>query len=329
MDMRIKRADLHVHSRCSPDVANVHTLSPRALYERALANPDPQRRMDFFALTDHDTMCGYEELWRQLPEADRELLIPAVEHTLRDPLIGFSIHVNMYFLHPDQYARLKRQVEILDDLLAFCSEEGIFAQYNHPTWWEEKEYGRGEVDLAVVSRVADRFAVLELNGGRMNRLNLITAGMAQEKGKFLTATTDTHTGGVGEAFTSAPGQTARQFIANIWSGRGAPCMLSMTYRGLVRSAHGIIDEVLDQIASTGVNRRAMASGNPALESLAETLLNSHLVRRQGPAREAVRVLLKQLAKPAIWRWLGHQRRLERRVLASQLGQFLGYADLQA
>ena len=97
----LRKADLHLHSNVSHDVPDLESLSPRALFEMALGNPDPSRRMDYFTLTDHDTMDGYRRLIRELPEADRRLVIPGVEHTLRDPDLALGDRVNLAYAGTD------------------------------------------------------------------------------------------------------------------------------------------------------------------------------------------------------------------------------------
>jgi predicted metal-dependent phosphoesterase TrpH len=56
-----KKADLHLHSNVSHDVLNLPELSPRALYDKAVAGG-----MGFFTLTDHGTMRGVEKLRKEL-----------------------------------------------------------------------------------------------------------------------------------------------------------------------------------------------------------------------------------------------------------------------
>jgi predicted metal-dependent phosphoesterase TrpH len=315
------RADLHAHSCFSYDVPNLTSLSPRVLFETALGNPDPQFRMDYFCLTDHDTMAGYEDLVGQLPEADRDLVIPAVEHTLRDPHIGFTIHVNLYFIDPDTYARLLGQVTTLDDLLVFCDEHGVMYQYNHPTWWEEDEYRAGMVDFAQVPEIAQRFPVLELNAGRTASANLITMRLAREMGKALTSNSDSHSGHIGSAHNLAPGRTAHEFVRNIWAGRGDTSTSVLTYEGLLGIVHSLIDGVMDQ-EKVHLDRQAVNAGMPHLQMVLAWVLNSQLLRRHPLVRNSVKVMLKQVSPPLIRRKFGFEKDLERGLAESSLGAYL-------
>jgi predicted metal-dependent phosphoesterase TrpH len=318
MPHRLRRADLHAHSSRSGDVAGLPSLSPRALFERTLGHPDPRQRMDWFVLTDHDTMAGWEDLERTLPEADRRLLIPAVEHTLCDPTIGFSIHVNLYLLDPDRHAELRRRVRTLDDLLDFCAAHRILAQYNHPTWFEKDEFAAGRVNLAKVPAIADRFDVLEMNGGRSAALNWVTWELAREKAKAVTASSDSHTGDIGAAWTAAAGDTPAEWLGNVWAGRSAHHCFDMTFNDLVSAAQSIIDLLLQPGHEGCVSREAMAAGSPRIERAAARMLGSSFVRRHASTRTTLRFLLRGLARPVIHRHLEHERRLERAIIASEL-----------
>jgi predicted metal-dependent phosphoesterase TrpH len=322
MSFSRRKADLHVHSSYSFDVPDLPTLRPRALYEAALGHPDPDRRMDYFALTDHDTMEGYEALMRQLPEADRALVIPGVEHTLYDPTLGFTVHVNLYGLDPDLYALLKRRVNNLDDLLAFARENALFCQYNHPTWWERAELRRGEVDFARVPDIAARFEVLELNASRTPLQNLITAGLADELNLPLTASSDTHTGHIGRACTEAVADSQAEFLRAIWAGEGVTHLANLSQASLVGEAHGLIDAYLDRSAGSTAPRGIRSQTQARLESAAARLVRSRWVRNNPSARESLRTLLKRASWP-IMRWVMlYEERLDRRLAGSALRDYL-------
>jgi predicted metal-dependent phosphoesterase TrpH len=317
METTRRKADLHVHSNVSYDVPDLPFLAPRALFERALG----ERGMDYFTLTDHDTMDGYAQLVAQLGEADRRLVIPGVEHTLLDPHIGFSIHVNLFQLDPDTYARLRGEVVTLEDLIWFCEEEGILAQYNHPTWFEHAELRRGQVELAKVAFIAECFDVLEFNAGRPARLNETTAALARVMGKVLTANSDTHSGDIGLAYNLAAGETAAAFLHNIWAGSGERVTSSMTYRGMVGVVHHLIDRVLDDRDGLLLVKSMLVDQNPVVQALALRLLNSRWLREVAVARETSRHLLKQVGRAMVLSWLVQERSLERAIGDSPLAAY--------
>lgn len=307
---RLRQADLHLHSNVSCDVPGVARLSPRALFEKALGD----RRLDYFTLTDHDTMAGWEKLVRELPEADRDLVIPAVEHTLRDPALGFTIHVNLYQLDPDQYAGIQREVVTLDDLFDYCVPRGIFMQYNHPTWFEPAEWRTGRVDFGKVRSLATRFQVIELNAGRPERLNEATLSLAYQLDRVLTSNSDSHSGDVGLSRNYAPGDCARDFLANIWLGRGTVSPSDMTYDGMLAVVYELIDSVLDERGERIIGDNVLHHQHRLVGLFVRRLVHSRHLRR-GPTRAVVRQLLRQASRPVISRWLDREHELARRLAA--------------
>lgn len=322
MSITARRADLHVHSSWSHDVPDLAHYAPRALFERAMTHPDPSRRMDYFTLTDHETMGGCEELLRQLPEPDRRLVIPGVEHALLDPQIGFSIHANLFGLDPDRYAELRRRVRTLPELAEFCRARGILMQYNHPTWWERHELRAGRVALWKVAEAAEHFDVLELNAGRTELLNRVTESLARAKGKALACGSDTHTGEVGKAHTLAPGEDAASFLASVWSGHGIPVRGDINGEALLTEVHDVIDHLFDHRRGILVKANPPDARNRRLEKIAHRVLRSDTIMGNPVTREPLRALLKQAARPVVWGVMARERRLEKRLMASPLAGYL-------
>jgi predicted metal-dependent phosphoesterase TrpH len=316
----LRKADLHVHSRWSYDVPDLPAFSPRALFELSLEHEDPGRRMDLFALTDHDTMAGYEELVRELPEADRDLVIPAVEHTIRDPEVGFTTHVGLFGIDPDRYAELRQRVETIDELLHFCREHGIYSAYNHPIWWERDEYRSGCVDLSRIPQLASRFEVLEINGGRPVLMNLIAAGLARHEGKAVIATSDTHSGEVGIAFTESSGATAGEFLSNVWAGNASISVSCMSSESLLRAAHVIIDALLDAQVRE-IDSRVTHHDSRWVHQLAARVLSSDAIHNRRTLRLAARGLLRETSRRLVQQWMRYERQLDETLQDSELGRY--------
>lgn len=317
------RADLHAHSSFSHDVPDLPSLSPRALFEKALGHPDPTARLDYFCLTDHDTLAGYEDLVGGLPEADRALVIPAVEHTLLDPGIRFTIHVNLFFIDPDTYADLRARVRTLDELIAFCRDADVLFQYNHPTWWEEEEFRAGLVDFNLVPVIARKFPVLELNAGRTFKANLLTRQMAREQGKVLSANSDSHCGNLGVACNEAPGASARDFLDNVWAGQGTTRASYLTSDGLLEIVHELIDGVLDhEVVQFGEG--SLKAGHPLVDAFLLRMLNARFLRRPPAVRQVLRVGLKRASVPLVKRKMAFEAELEAGLAGTALGGYLGW-----
>jgi len=320
--MSTMKADLHVHSSASFDVPDLPAFSPLALFRRATEHSDPARRMDFFALTDHDTMAGYEQLIVQLLPEERARVIPAVEHTLQDPSIGFTIHVNLFGLTPEQYRKIRRARFGLDALLAYCDANGILAQYNHPAWWERRELKAGVVDFDRVRQVASRFRVIEVSAARTRQQNRIAVGLAAELGLSLTCSTDTHTGDVGRACTEAHGDTVADFLDAIRRGDTLIHFDSLSRSGLVRESRGLIEEYIERGPDV---RRRRESGRPILarlEELATRVVGSSWARNSRLFRRSLRTLMNGITRLFACLVLKHENGLERRLADSELSEFM-------
>ena len=317
------RADLHLHSSYSFDVPDLPALRPRALFEKALGHPDEERRLDWFTLTDHDTLAGWESLVAQLSETDRALVIPAVEHTLFDASLGFTLHVNIYGLDPDRYDDLRRRVGSLDELLAYGREYGLKCQYNHPTWWDRRELRRDQVDFARVPEVASRFDMLELNAARTPAQNLITTSMARQHGLPLTAGSDSHTGEVGRGWNSAKADTATSFLDAVWRGEGGTGLVSLSYLSLLEEAHALIDELVDHGGEFVLgSRRASSRSQGWLETAASKVVQARRVRENPRMRESLRTMMKHVSRPIMGIVMELERRLEGKLADSALSHYM-------
>lgn len=100
----LPRYDLHFHSTASDGV-----LSPLELVKRAL-----QRDVQILALTDHDTLGGYDQI-RYAPEAEQLTLISGIELTAH--WLGRMVHIVGLNFHPDNVA-LRSYLEGLAQLRA-------------------------------------------------------------------------------------------------------------------------------------------------------------------------------------------------------------------
>ncbi len=319
----MRYADLHVHSNLSHDVPELESLSPRALFEKALGNADQGRRMDYFCLTDHETMEGYQRLVHRLPEADRALVIPGVEHALLDPQIGFTIHVNLFMIDPDTYSHLREAVITLDELVCFCRQYDVLTQYNHPTWFEQIELRHGRVRFSKLIHIARLFDVLELNAGRSHSLNRATAVLAHSLGKVLTSNSDSHSGDIGLACNCAMGDTAGAFVRNVWSGQGSIRASDVTYESMLKVVHHFIDSVIADPRGIAVLGSMLPGQCPLLEDALMRLINARWLHRRPPGREMLRLLLKQTSRPVVSRWIRQQHALAQRLSADAvLGAFL-------
>ena len=184
-------ADLHVHTLYSYDVIPTHQVDPMTLYLKA-----QRLGMTYIAFSDHDSMDAYDQIgWT------REGLVPAVEVKILDPKrVGHTIHINIYTLDRGQFCEILKLARIardLEQLLAYLRAEHLPFTYNHPFWHEPGE----TPNLPAIIDIVDLFSVLEYNMGRVGRINRQALRLSIARKKGIVATTDTHVGDIGRAFT--------------------------------------------------------------------------------------------------------------------------------
>jgi predicted metal-dependent phosphoesterase TrpH len=202
-------ADLHVHTLHSYDVIPTQLVDPLTLYQKA-------RRlgMTYIAFTDHDTMDAYDQIgWT------REGLVPAVEVKISDPdKVGHTVHINVYALDRGQFGEILKIAQIgqnIERLVSYLKDEQLPYIFNHPFWHEPRE----KPNLRAVLDIVDLFPVLEYNMGRIARINRQALRLAQARRRGIVATTDTHVGEIGRAFTIARGRTFLEFFDQIRMGQ--------------------------------------------------------------------------------------------------------------
>jgi predicted metal-dependent phosphoesterase TrpH len=202
-------ADLHVHTLHSYDVIPTRQVDPLTLYQKA-------RRlgMTYITFTDHDSMDAYDQIgWT------REGLVPAVEVKILDrERVGHTVHINVYTLSRGQFCeilKIARVAQDLEQLIAYLKDGHLPYTFNHPFWHELGE----KPNLRAVLEIVDLFPVLEYNMGRIGRINRQALRLAQARGLGIVATTDTHVGEIGRAFTIAQGGTFAEFFDQVRAGQ--------------------------------------------------------------------------------------------------------------
>lgn len=318
---QLKKADLHLHSSFSCDVPNLPELSPRALYDKAVA-----LGMGFFTLTDHDTMKGIAALARALAEEFGDAppipLIPGVEMKVRDPKIGHTVHINVLGLTLTQMRQLGRRRHSMTAFLQYCRAEGLYHAYNHPFWFERHERG----DLATILRLMEAFPVVELNAGRIPQLNDRTATLARRCGRPLVAGSDSHTGQVGRAYTIASGDTPAEFLASILHGAALVVPDHMVFSGFMREIAEMIDLVFLNRAAFRLKRTLLCEA-PLARLLARAFLGSHRMMRQMLLKRIIRAMVRCAAYAPAYIFIWQQKRMNLQLAKAdaQLAELLSAA----
>ncbi|MGB9929325.1 MAG: PHP domain-containing protein [Methanosarcina sp.] len=204
-----KKMDLHVHSSCSYDVPPARAMHPANLFEKAKL-----RGLDFVTFTDHDTVKAYDLLgW------DQEGLVPGVEISISDfENIGHTVHVNVFELNSQEFEELEliaNQEKDFKSFIRYLRTHELPHIYNHPFWFALGDHP----NLLAVPEIIKQFPVIEYNMQDLTEKNLMVAALARKYEKGLVATTDSHTGGMGEVYTLAKGNSFREYFENIKNGK--------------------------------------------------------------------------------------------------------------
>jgi predicted metal-dependent phosphoesterase TrpH len=202
-------ADLHVHTFYSYDVIPTQQVDPLTLYHKA-----KRLGMTYIAFTDHDSMDAYDQIgWT------REGLVPAVEIKILDPKkVGHTIHINVFALDRGQFfeiSKIARIAKDIEQLVTYLKDAHLPFIFNHPFWHEPGE----ALNLQAILDIVDLFPVLEYNMGRIARINRQALRLAEARGRSIVATTDTHIGETGRAFSIARGGTFIEFFDQIRLGQ--------------------------------------------------------------------------------------------------------------
>jgi len=204
-----KKADLHMHSSCSYDVPPAKSMHPSFLFEKA-----KKKGFDFITFTDHDTVKAFDLLgW------DLERAVSGVEIAIRDPeRVGHTLHVNVFDLDADEFLELEtiaNQEQNFKSFTRYLRVRDLPHVYNHPFW-----FAPGDLpNLKAVPELIKQFQVVEYNVQDLLEINMITVALARKYRKGIVATTDSHTGNIGDVYTLAQGESFREFFDNIKKGK--------------------------------------------------------------------------------------------------------------
>lgn len=208
-----RKADLHVHTCCSYDVPPAESMRPESLLKKGT-----DKGLDFVTFTDHDTVKAYDILgWK------REDLTPGVELSVSDPVnVGHTVHINVFGFDRQQYMEfdnLARKECNIYSAIDYLRSNDLPYMYNHPFWFQVGD----RPNIFAIPELARHFPVIEYNMQDLKQKNLFAMVLAQRYGKGMAVTTDSHTGGIGNVYTIAQGDTFYEYFSNICKGRS--CMV--------------------------------------------------------------------------------------------------------
>ena len=157
-----------------------------------------------------------------------------------------------------------------------------------------------------------QFPVVELNAGRIPQLNRRTLDLARRAGKQIVATSDSHTGQVGLAYTMAPGKTAEEFLENITSGISVAVPYNVSFRGFLREVHETMDLVFVRQGAYSP-KRTFLKQTPVARWLARSALESEFLMRPRRLKRGVHAGLSVIAWAPIYAFILQQRRMHWRL----------------
>jgi len=217
---RLKRMDMHVHTRFSTEELNIGSLKisvkmtgdPQVLYHKA-----KDLGMDFVTFTDHNTIEGCLYLLEKMPHVDDFVI--SEEVTTKDPKYGFVIHVNVYDITKQQHKRITVLREDFNRLISYLKEQNILHCYNHPYWSKHHDYAL-QKPIKHVYELAKQFLVTEgINSFRLRQQNYMAREMAKSLGLGLVGGSDTHGGSIGRAYTLANSDNVKDFLKQVRLGK--------------------------------------------------------------------------------------------------------------
>jgi predicted metal-dependent phosphoesterase TrpH len=208
VDKGWKKADMHVHTCCSPDVPAWGPVHPQLLYDKAVS-----KGMDYVTFTDHDTIDAFDLL-----DTNEDTLVTGVELSITDTEnVGHTIHINVFELDKEQFNAMDYIASVkqnIFELIDFLKESDLPYMYNHPFWFAAGE----NPNLSVIPEIAKHFPLIEYNIQDLKQKNQFAMSLAQRLGKGMAITTDSHTGNIGAAYTIAKGDDFREYFKNICRG---------------------------------------------------------------------------------------------------------------
>ena len=231
--------------------------------------------MDFFTLTDHDTIDGCLEL------ADRPDVFISEELTAWFAGEPQAVHVLCYGITPEDHEFLQSHAFDLETCAAYLHEHGITCALAHP-FFEVA----APLDARHRRRLAQLFGVWEIrNGSRARELNMPSAVYIETHGGTGIGGSDDHAGvDIGRTWTETPpASSPEEFLGHVREGarrgRGAQgsaakwahSALALATRALLRAttAPGCLQpatvlEIAERVVGDGARarRRGNAGARP-------------------------------------------------------------------
>ncbi|MCZ6696524.1 MAG: hypothetical protein O7A63_08300 [Acidobacteria bacterium] len=199
------------------------------------------RGMDYVALTDHNSIGGWQEVLSRRPDLGRHV-IPGVELDCVFPEWGLKIHVNVLGITEEQHLTLLCLRSDIHRLLNYAESDNLVVVFNHPlrTVWRQPRLAEF---LEYALPLFKRYEVL--NGSspcQGNRAASALAAILHRSGSRVGGS-DAHTlRRVAQAYTLAVGDTQEEFLESV---RRGPSFIGGAESGVV----GVIADIYRVVGS--------------------------------------------------------------------------------
>jgi predicted metal-dependent phosphoesterase TrpH len=241
----LKRCDLHLHTRysswCHARVLRARDSysDPLDVFERAKA-----AGMDYVAITDHDSIEGALRLLEALPGRASELIVGEEVETVF-PDTGQRLHVNVFAVDETTHREVQRLRGDVHELVTYLRQRGLLFVLNHPFWsyhFQKRPRAYVEEILRLFDHIEAANSTMPPGHGEAAEAMLRYA-LALGLRKTAVGGSDAHVlDHVGSSYTTAPGDTAAEWLASVLRGDcryvsspiGFPRLLSHVYRAVGR-----------------------------------------------------------------------------------------------
>lgn len=183
--------------------------TPIQLFNIAMKN-----KMDYFALTDHDTIDGCLDLIDNHPKTKKKLIF-GEEVSTKFPEENFALHLGVFGLNEklhDEITEIKGDVY---ELVKFLKEKKLLFALNHMgnNYWGQ---GRKIITPKIISKCLNLFDIFEArNANEPFYLNTVNTILYLLYNKGMIAGSDTHEGRVGATHTAAIAEDKNDFLQQI------------------------------------------------------------------------------------------------------------------
>jgi predicted metal-dependent phosphoesterase TrpH len=258
-NMRILRADLHVHSRHSLQSGNMRFLKSRDCYSRPedVYRVAKARGMDLVTITDHDSIGGCLEFLDKHPDATDFFI--SEEVSCRLPQGDVEVHLGVYGLDETLHRELQPLRRDVFEVCARLRESGVFFALNHLL-----HFYRRQLALEAYLRLLDAVPGLESRNGTMVPAhNELVEWIVERWGGgsrlSMVGGSDAHTlRRIARTWTEAPGDDVESFLGSLRERRSRAAGVHGGITSVAGDAYGVVGRYCASLLGYGPRDHSVA-----------------------------------------------------------------------